>query len=200
MSHSETVVVPTGTANLASVMAAFRRLGTSMVEATTAEAVAGARRVVLPGVGTFGSAMDRLTRLGVVEALRERIRGDRPTLAICVGMQVISGSSEESPGSPGLALVDVPVTRFPEDLIVPQLSWGPVTPGPGSVLIVPGWAYFANSYRFEETPRGWQGSTAAYGSPFVAAMERGKLLACQFHPELSGEWGSSLLARWLEAS
>jgi imidazole glycerol phosphate synthase glutamine amidotransferase subunit len=194
------VVIPTGTANLASVLAAFRRLDITLVLTESAEVVSAARRVVLPGVGTFGAAVDRLEEIGVVEALRNRVSEGRPTLAVCVGMQLLAGSSNESPGSPGLGLVDAAITRFDDDLIVPQLAWSQVMPEPGSRFVEPGWAYFANSYRLSEPPRDWVGSFAIYGKPFVAAMEMGDVLACQFHPELSGVWGASLLQRWLEAT
>jgi glutamine amidotransferase len=194
------VVIPTGTANLASVLAAFRRLGVSLVPTESAEVVSAAQRVVLPGVGTFGAAVERLEEIGVVGALRNRVSEGRPTLAVCVGMQLLAGSSYESPGSPGLGLVDSVITRFDDDLIVPQLAWSPVMPEPGSSFVEPGWAYFANSYRLPEPPPDWVGSSATYGKPFVAALERGDVLACQFHPELSGLWGASLLQRWLEAT
>jgi imidazoleglycerol phosphate synthase glutamine amidotransferase subunit HisH len=115
-------------------------------------------------------------------------------------MQLLAGSSDESPGSRGLGLVDSAITRFDDDLIVPQLAWSQVMPEPDSRFVEPGWAYFANSYRLPEPPRGWVGSSAIYGKSFVAAMERGDVLACQFHPELSGVWGASLLQRWIKAT
>jgi glutamine amidotransferase len=194
------VVIPTGSANLASVMAAFRRLDVTLVTTESFEVVAAASRVVLPGVGTFGAAVNRLQEIGVVGALRNRVREGKPTLAVCVGMQLLAASSDESPGSTGLGLVDAAITRFDNDLIVPQLAWSQVMPEPGSRFVEPGWAYFANSYRLPEPPRDWVGSSAVYGKPFVAAIERGDVLACQFHPELSGAWGASLLQRWIEAT
>jgi imidazole glycerol phosphate synthase glutamine amidotransferase subunit len=194
------VIVPTGTANLASVLAAFRRLGVDLAPARAAEDVDTADRVVLPGVGTFGSAADRLEATGLTDALRRRVAAGMPTLAVCVGMQFLASSSEESPGAAGLGAVEGPISRFDEGLIVPQLAWSQVTPDPASRLVEPGWAYFANSYRLTEAPDGWASSTATYGKPFVAALERDGVLACQFHPELSGPWGSDLLQRWLVAT
>jgi imidazole glycerol phosphate synthase glutamine amidotransferase subunit len=194
------VIVPTGTANLASVLAAFRRLGVDLAPARAAEDVDTADRVVLPGVGTFGSAADRLEATGLTDALRRRVAAGMPTLAVCVGMQFLASSSEESPGAAGLGAVEGPISRFDEGLIVPQLAWSQVMPDPASRLVEPGWAYFANSYRLIEAPDGWASSTATYGKPFVAALERDGVLACQFHPELSGPWGSDLLQRWLVAT
>lgn len=194
------VIIPTGTANLASVLAAFRRLGVDLVPAYSAEEVDAAERVVLPGVGTFGAAADRIEETGLTDALRRRVAAGTPTLAVCVGMQFLASSSEESPGAAGLGAVEGPISRFDADLIVPQLSWGQVMPDPASRLVEPGWAYFANSYRLTEAPDGWASSTATYGKPFVAALERDGVLACQFHPELSGLWGADLLQRWLDAT
>ncbi|MEX1093036.1 MAG: imidazole glycerol phosphate synthase subunit HisH [Acidimicrobiia bacterium] len=194
------VIIPTGTANLASVMAAFGRLGVDLAPARTAAEVDAADRVVLPGVGTFGAAADRLEEGGLTNALRRRVAAGLPTLAVCVGMQFLASSSEESPGAAGLGAVKGSISRFDEDLIVPQLAWSQVMPDPTSRLVEPGWAYFANSYRLTEAPDGWASSTATYGKPFVAALERDGVLACQFHPELSGQWGSDLLQRWLDAT
>jgi imidazole glycerol-phosphate synthase subunit HisH len=194
----DVVIVPTGTANLASVLAAFRRLGTDPKVATTVGEVEQARRVVVPGVGSFGAAMGELSRLGLPGALRERIASNRPTLAICVGMQVLAATSEESEGSDGLGAVAERVTRFPESVRVPQLGWNQVRAGAGCEVLADGWAYFANSYRLESVPDGWSVALADHGGSFVAAMERGNVLACQFHPELSGTWGRELLGRWVE--
>ena len=190
-------IVPTGTANTASVLAALRRLGGEPEIARNGDDVAVAERVVLPGVGAFGAAMDEVDRAGIRQALCERLSEGLPTLAICVGMQLLGTASEESGGSEGLGHVDAIVGRFPDSVRVPQLGWNEVSAGEGCRFLGDGWAYFANSYRFDRLPDGWSGATAEHGGEFVAAMERGDVLACQFHPELSGSWGSSILAAWL---
>lgn len=192
------IVVPTGTANTASVLAAFRRLGEAPSIARDADEVFRADHVVLPGVGSFGAAMSQVDRVGMRQALQERLAEVRPTLAICVGMQLLSPVSEESEGITGLGHVACTVKRFPETVRVPQLGWNEVTAGPGCRFVGDGWAYFANSYRVDRLPEGWSGATADHGGEFVAAMERGDVLACQFHPELSGAWGSGIIAAWLE--
>lgn len=191
------VVVRTGTANLASVLAGLHRAGATVEVTTDAAQVRDADRVVLPGVGAFGAAMARLREHDLVPTLRERIQAGRPTLGICLGMQVLAAESEESPGVPGLGVLDAVVRRFPAGPRVPQLGWNLVVPGDGARLLAPGHAYFANSYRLASIPPGWSGALAEHGGPFVAAIERGVVLACQFHPELSGPWGQALLARWL---
>ena len=193
----DVAVVATGTANTASVMAAFARLGAEPEVAVDPEEVALSDRVVLPGVGSFGAAIAEIDRLGMRQALRERLWEGRPTLAICVGMQLLAISSEESDGALGLEIFDEPVRRFPETVLVPQLGWNRVEAGPECRYVGDGWAYFANSYRLGSVPDGWVAATADHGGRFVAALERGEVLACQFHPELSGTWGRSVLAGWL---
>lgn len=197
---SRLVIIPTGTANTASVLAAFARLGAVVDDAAGPEEVTGADGVVLPGVGAFGAAMARVDALGLRSALRSRIDQELPTLAVCVGMQLLCRESEESPGASGLGAIDVTVTRFRGEEKVPQLGWNQVEPGPGSKFVEAGWAYFANSYRLEAVPEGWVEAGTDYSGRFVSALERGGVLATQFHPELSGEWGARLLDRWLETT
>ncbi|HEU4915389.1 MAG TPA: imidazole glycerol phosphate synthase subunit HisH [Acidimicrobiia bacterium] len=189
-------IVPTGTANTASVVAALTRLGAEVGMATPRD-VDSSAGVVLPGVGSFGAAMGRIDSLGLATALGERIEAGRPTLAVCVGMQVLGRGSEESPGSAGLNLLEATVGRFPHGVTVPQMGWNRVEPGPDSRFVEAGWAYFANSYRIERAPEGWVGSRTDHGGEFLSALEKGDVLACQFHPELSGQWGARLLDRWL---
>ena len=118
----------------------------------------------------------------------------RPTLAICLGLQLLAVRSEEAPGTTGLGVLATAVTRLPDSVSVPQLGWNLVR---GGELVRDGHAYFANSYRLTQAPEGWRGVWADHGGPLVAALERGPQLLCQFHPELSGGWGHELLGRWL---
>ena len=121
-------------------------------------------------------------------------------MGICLGMQLFAEASEESPGEAGLGIVPGTAERFRSaDIRIPQLGWNEVIPQTGCRLLQPGHAYFANSYRLAQVPAGWHGALTTHGEPFVAAFERGPVLACQFHPELSGAWGRALLTRWLEA-
>ncbi|MFW5834573.1 MAG: imidazole glycerol phosphate synthase subunit HisH [Pseudomonadota bacterium] len=194
MSAAEVVVVPTGTANLASIRAAFRRLGADIALSLDPDRIAEAGHVVLPGVGAFAAAIAPLRECGADEALVFRIGHDRPTLAVCVGHQLLFEGSDESPGVAGLGVVPAHVGRFAGEVRVPQFGWNEVT-GEGRFLRS-GFAYFANSYRASEAPD-WTVATADHGGPFVAAMERGRTLTCQFHPELSGAYGRAVLEAWL---
>ncbi len=189
-------VVATGTANLASVLAGLRRAGADPQTTRDPDVVAASDHVVLPGVGALAAAMDQLQGDGLDEALRARITEGRPTLAICLGLQVLLEGSDESPDVPGLGLVDGRATRFSGDIRVPQLGWNQVEPD-GCRLLEPGYAYFAHSFRLESAPDGWSAAYTDHGGRYVSALERGAVLACQFHPELSGAWGLALLRRWL---
>lgn len=168
--------------------------------ATRPDDVRAAERVVLPGVGAFGAAMETLTRDGMADALRERIRAGRPTLAICLGLQLLARSSAESPGVEGLGVVDVPVVALRNAPRVPQLGWNRVQAADDMRFVATGDAYYANSYCIETVPDGWRGALTHYPTPFVAAMERDGVVACQFHPELSGAWGQGLVRAWLHGT
>jgi glutamine amidotransferase len=192
------VVIDTGTANLASILAGLRRVGGNPVATTDRNTIISATRLVLPGVGAFRAGMDRLRQLELVDYLRERVAEGRPLLAVCLGLQLLCDSSEESPGVSGLGVIPAAVTRFTGDVRVPQIGFNRVEEG--CPLIEPGYAYFANSFCLQQAPAGWSTALSEHGGDFVAALQRGQVLACQFHPELSGRWGMALLSRWLLAS
>lgn len=192
------VIVPTGVANLASVQAGLRRAGAEPRLERDPDAVATADFAVLPGVGAFGAGMAELRAAGLDQALLERVRQGRPLLAVCLGMQLLCAASDESPGVLGLGVVRQSVEHFPAGVRAPQFGWNRILPGDGCRLLAEGYAYFANSYRLPSPPAGWSVAGAEHGGSFVAAMERDRVLACQFHPELSGALGIELLRRWLE--
>lgn len=196
----EVVVIRTGLANLASVLAALERAGVNPRVTEEATSATEAAAVVLPGVGAFGAAMRHLSTKGLPGVLKERIDARRPTLAICLGLQLFGSSSEESPGVVGIRAVDQPIKRFPENVKIPQLGWNEVLPETGCRLIEPGYAYFANSYCLMDAPPGFASAKTVYGIKFVSALEDGPVLACQFHPELSGKWGQQLINRWCAAA
>jgi imidazole glycerol-phosphate synthase subunit HisF len=142
--------------------------------------------------------------MGVDTALRDRVARGEPTLGACLGMQLFFGTSEESPGVRGIEALPGAITRYVPEVRSPQFGWNRVSlpadyPGilAGSSPSGAAYAYFANSFKLDRVPDGWNAATANYGGSFIAAVERGKVLLCQFHPELSGEWGQALLARWL---
>lgn len=194
---TKVAIIRTGVANLASVLAGFARAGVETELVEDAATVAAATHVLLPGVGAFGAGMAALAERGLVEPLRARIAAGRPTMAICLGLQLLAEGSEETPGVAGLGVLPGVIGRYAATVKVPQLGWNKVTPDAGMHFVTPGYAYFANSYRLATAPEGWRVAWAEHGGPFCAALERGAVLACQFHPELSSAWGLGLLRRWL---
>lgn len=198
MSSPKILVVPTGTANIASVEAALRRAGARPRLCSEPHLIEKAQHVVLPGVGAFGAALERIDELELRGALRRRIEAGRATLCICLGMQLLCDTSEESAAARGLGLIPARVRRTPRGLRSPQMGWNLIQPTANGGLLEEGYAYFANSFRLEELPRHWQGARTDYGGDFISALELGAVLACQFHPELSGAFGRDLIARWIK--
>jgi len=193
-------VIRTGTANLASVLAGLRRAGAEPYITEEPGDVLREDRVILPGVGSFGAAMAELRARGLDRALAERFRAGKPLAGFCLGMQLFFEASEESPEVRGLSLLPGTIRKYPDSVRTPRLGWGMVRPNPGPGYLETGWAAFANSYRLSEPPPGLRTAWADYAGPFAAACERPGLLLCQFHPELSGSWGTALLSRWLAGS
>ena len=195
-------ICQTGIANTASVAAAFKRLGTQPLLCGDGATLRAAKLVVLPGVGAFGAGMKQLNEVGLAAVIRDRITAGCPTLAICLGLQLLAECSEEAPGVGGIGAVTGSVERINKTddpkVRVPQLGWNSVEPDAGCQLLRAGYAYFANSYALYSAPVDYQAAYTDHGGRFVAALERGAVLACQFHPELSGRWGQELLGRWLE--
>jgi imidazole glycerol-phosphate synthase subunit HisF len=194
---SDVVIIDSGVANLASIVAGFRRLGAATVVTSDPDLVRRAERLVLPGVGAFGSGIAGLRSRGLDEAAREVATRGTPVLAVCLGMQMLCEASEESPGVTGLGLIPATSRRLPDDVRVPHLGWNHVAAEPGARLVSSGSAAFANSYALFEPVPGWTAAWTTHGRRFVAALERDAVLACQFHPELSGQYGAALLERWL---
>ena len=200
MTCPDVIVIRTGTANVASILAALGRLGAAGRISSDPQEVQRAARLVLPGVGTFGAAMARLGSDGLVGPLRKRLDDDRPTLAVCVGMQLLFETSEESPGVEGLRALAGTIEPFSGDIRVPQMGWNNVTASADCRVLTSGYLYFANSYRLAAPPDSCAAAMADYGGQFVAALERGHLVACQFHPELSGMLGLDIMRRWLDGA
>lgn len=191
-------IVHTGVANTASVAAAFERCGVEVTRAAKAKDVEDASFLVLPGVGSFGAGMEALHDMGLVDALRARIEAGRPTLAICLGMQLLCESSEESPGVEGLGVIEARVQALSSPAR-PRFGWNRLVADAGCDAIEDGFAYYANSFGVRTRPVGWQCAMSSLEAPIVGAVQRGAVVACQFHPELSGPWGLELLKRWMDA-
>ena len=175
--------------NLTSVKNAFAAIGAEAVVTSDPAVVARAERVVFPGVGAAGSAMENLRRMGLVETVREAA-ASKPFLGICLGMQILFEHSEEDGGVDLLGILPGKVRRFPSvpGFKVPQIGWNQVNGADDY--------YFVHSY-FAELGPCTVGTTDYAGVAFTSAVQKGALFACQFHPEKSGRVGLSLLKRWL---
>jgi glutamine amidotransferase len=196
-----------GAGNLHSVHNALKAAGAEHV-AVTAEPnlVLGARRIVLPGVGSFKACADGLRAMpGLVEALEERVLRDGvPFLGICVGMQLLASSSFEHGEHPGLGWIPGEVRlieRTDPGIKVPHMGWNDVSPMAhpnGATLIEPGEAYFLHSYHFRPEDGHDVAAMTDHGGGLVAAVARDNIVGVQFHPEKSQAYGLELLSRFLE--
>ncbi len=180
---SDVVVVDYGAGNTRSVRAALTHLGHTSVVSGHPDVIAGAERVILPGVGSARSAMGHLRATDAVEALRERFARDKPILGICLGMQLALGSSDEDGGVEGLGLLEGRVVRLREGR-VPRLGWAMVEPWDETY-------YFAHSYACVSP------DAVATSESITVAVERGSFLGVQFHPEKSGIAGLEFLDQCL---
>ncbi len=195
-------IIDYGAGNLQSVEKALRHIGCACQVASTPAQLASCEAAVLPGVGAFGEAMAGLSSRMLDTAIREFIGQGRPLLGICLGLQVLFESSEESPGVKGLSVLPGKVLRLPaEGQKVPHIGWNSLA------LERPGWllqgleaepyVYFVHSYYLQA-----QGdvvtASASYGAHIHAAVERGNLAACQFHPEKSGRTGLRILKNFVQ--
>lgn len=194
-----------GAGNVRSVRNAIRKLGHEVVDVGRPEDILAAEKLVFPGVGSFGTAMDRLEREGFVAPLLEYLRADRPFLGICLGMQTLFDGSEECFGVKGLGLIPGMVRRFePGRLSVPQIGWNGVNIRKNSPLF-DGYEgqkfYFVHSFRavVSGDNRDWVLTTTNYGDEFISGIQKGNVAAFQFHPEKSGEAGLLILKNFIES-
>jgi imidazole glycerol phosphate synthase glutamine amidotransferase subunit len=192
------VIVDTGVANVAAVKGALARLGVEPVLTRDPRVVQQASQLILPGVGSFAAGMQALQRAELIEPLRRSAAAGVPVFAICLGLQLLCEGSDEAPDVPGLGLLSGRCHRLPSTVRLPHLGWNYVESDPAARGLASGYAAFANSYALIEAPDDCRAAYAQHGTKFIAGLERGRLLACQFHPELSGAFGAELLRGWLE--
>ena len=189
-----TAIVDSRAGNLTSVKLAFEAIGVEATVTSDPRVVAAADRVVFPGVGAARHAMDSLSALGLVEAVRTAA-ATKPFLGICLGMQILFSRSEEDGGVDTLGVIPGNVRRFPDvpGFKVPEIGWNDVEPtGPDSLLRRSEAFYFVHSYYAEICPF-TVGRTSYAGVDFTSAVRKGSLFATQFHPEKSGRAGLALL-------
>jgi len=201
-------VLDYGLGNLHSVVKAFEHEGAEVLLSGDPDALQACERWVLPGVGAFGAGMDGLRRQGLVEALRAAAKGGRPILGICLGMQLFFDESDEFGLHQGLGLIPGRVEAIPkqEGLKLPHMGWNRLRPPSpdrwtDSVLgdITPGdMMYFVHSLAAVPSDPAHRLAEVCYGAErIVAAVQRGAVVGCQFHPEKSGPVGLSIIRRFL---
>lgn len=194
-----------GLGNIQAFAHIYQRLSMSAVVATTPEQLAGAERIILPGVGAFDWAMTRLNNSGLRDTLDELVLRRRvPVLGVCVGMQMMAHGSEEGE-LPGLGWIDAEVVRFDPASIgqapLPHMGWNDVRPVAVDSLFrgieAPRY-YFLHSYYMAPRQPADVLAIAHYGSDFAAAVCSGHVFGTQFHPEKSHQWGIELLRNFAE--
>ena len=193
-----TAIVDYRAGNLTSVRLAFAAIGEAAAVTDDPAVIAEADRVVFPGVGAAKSAMENLKRTGLIDAVRSAALSGRPFLGICLGMQILFEHSEEDGGVDTLGVFKGKVRRFPDKagFKIPEIGWNQVrekTTGNEEQMKE---FYFVHSYYAEIVPE-TVGVSEYAGVEFTAMVKRGRLWACQFHPEKSGRVGLDLLKEWL---
>ena len=185
--------------NIKSVEKAFKILGEDTVLTRDFSVIEKADRVVLPGVGSFADAMNHLKMYELDKAIKDYVKSNRPFLGICLGLQLLFDSSEESPGVEGLHLLDGDILRIPDDngLKVPHIGWNSLDfPSKGRLFncIDEGsFVYFVHSYYLKAKDESIVKATCDYGCNIHASVEKDNIFACQFHPEKSSTVGLKIL-------
>lgn len=190
--------------NIKSVEKAIEFLGKEVVVTRDREEILAAEKVILPGVGSFGDAMDKLYRYKLVDVIHEVVDKGIPFLGICLGLQLLFESSEESFGVEGLGILKGKIVKIPKngDLKIPHIGWNALEfPRESKLFDVTKkneYVYFVHSYYLEAEDESIVTATTEYGTHIHAAVEKDNVFACQFHPEKSSDDGLQILKRFLE--
>ena len=185
--------------NMKSVEKALQFLGEETVVTRDRQKLLAADHVILPGVGSFGDAMERLSEYGLIPVIHEIVDAGTPFLGICLGLQLLFESSEESPGVRGLGLLPGKILRIPpaEGLKIPHMGWNSLHfPRKGRLfkgLPEETYAYFVHSYYLQAEDPEIVKATTEYGVTIHASVEKDNVFACQFHPEKSSAMGLRML-------
>ncbi|MGA9535188.1 MAG: imidazole glycerol phosphate synthase subunit HisF [Desulfobacterales bacterium] len=192
-----------GAGNVRSVINAIESLGETVKIVSSGADILAAEKIVFPGVGAFGNMMQILHRKGLVEPLKAYLSSNRPFLGICLGLQALFDKSEEAPGCEGLGIIPGVVKRFTLELAVPHIGWNGISIRKPSKIFdqLEGSEkfYFVHSYYVAPLDASAVLTTTDYGDWFVSGIQRGNIIATQFHPEKSGRAGLRLLKNFLEA-
>jgi glutamine amidotransferase len=190
--------------NIKSVEKALQSLGQDVIITRDEDVLLSADKVILPGVGAFGDAMERLNEYGLVNVIKKIVDKKTPFLGICLGLQLLFDSSEEAPGVRGLGILPGKIVRFPAEcgLKIPQIGWNSLSqPNKGRLFkdIDEGeFVYFVHSYYLIADDMSDVVATTEYGVTVHASVERDNVFACQFHPEKSSDVGLRILRNFID--
>lgn len=189
--------------NIKSVEKAMQLLGQEITVTREREAILRADKVILPGVGAFGDAMDKIRQYGLYEVIHEVVDKGTPFLGICLGLQLLFERSEESPKAEGLGVLKGEVLRIPETpgLKIPHMGWNSLKLQNHGRLFADlpdePYVYFVHSYYLKAADEGIVTAATEYGTQIHASVEQGNVFACQFHPEKSSDVGIQILKNFI---
>ena len=189
--------------NIKSVEKALQYLGEEAVITRDREEILGSDKVILPGVGAFGDAMEKLHQYGLVDTIQEVVDRRIPFLGICLGLQLMFESSDEAPGVKGLGLLPGKILRIPKkgDMKIPHMGWNDIKINEGAKLFAGledhPYVYFVHSYYLQADDPSIVAATTEYGVTVHASVEKDNIFACQFHPEKSSTVGLQILKNFI---
>lgn len=190
--------------NLKSVEKALQYLGEECIVTRDKEKLLKADKIILPGVGAFGDAIEKLHKFGLVDVIHKLVKENKPFLGICLGLQLMFESSEEGPGVKGLGLLPGKIVKFPEKegFKIPHMGWNSIDVKEGSRLFKGvsnnSYVYFVHSYYLQAENENDVAATTEYITHVHASVEHDNIFACQFHPEKSGDVGLRILKNFCE--
>ncbi|MEE0199922.1 MAG: imidazole glycerol phosphate synthase subunit HisH [Muricomes sp.] len=190
--------------NIKSVEKALLLLGQEVEVTGDPERILKAEKVILPGVGAFGDAMENLKRAGLDEAIRRVAAKGTPFLGICLGLQLLFERSDEAPGAEGLGLLEGEILKIPdqEGLKIPHMGWNSLHLEHGGRLFrgieEQSYVYFVHSYYLKAKDESIVKASTEYSTHIHASVEKDNIFGCQFHPEKSSEVGLRILKNFVE--
>ena len=193
-------IIDYGAGNLHSVKNALDFLGADSVITKDKDEILSADHVILPGVGSFGDAMECINNSGLYEVIKKAADGSRPFLGICLGLHLLFDESEESPGVKGLGILPGKVIKIPDcGLKIPHIGWNNIEISKESRILPTEseFMYFVHSYYINPQNSDVVSSYTTYGDKLGVSIERGNVFAVQFHPEKSGEAGLNILKKFI---
>ena len=198
-------IIDYGAGNIQSVYKALKFIGADCKVTDNKEEIMSSDGAILPGVGSFGDTMDTMNSRNIKDTVIEFANSGKPFLGICLGLQLLFPESEESPGVKGLSIFEGKISKIPNQngtLKIPHMGWNSITikEKDGIFKGIEGepYVYFVHSYYLDAKDKGIVAATTNYGVEIDAAVQRGNIIATQFHPEKSGDVGLKMLKNFVE--